>query len=139
MMFLLTLAPDADYHVETPIGGTCPAGSLAGNVYTTGAITANCTVIASFAIDTWTVSASAGPNGSIAPASQTVDAGTSATLTVTPDTGFVVASVVGDTCTLTPGSGDTWSTSAIHGDCAVSATFAADGDDTIFDDGFDGP
>lgn len=134
-----TLAPAADHHVVTPIGGTCPAGSLAGDVYTTGAITADCSVIASFAIDTWTVSASAGPNGAITPASQTINAGTSATLTVTPDTGYVVATVVGDTCTVTPGGGDTWSTSAIHADCAVSATFAADGNDTIFDDGFDGP
>lgn len=43
-----TLTADAGYHIDV-IGGTCAAGSLAANVYTTGAITANCTVTASFA------------------------------------------------------------------------------------------
>ena len=134
-----TLTPVADYHLVTPIGGTCAAGSLAGNVYTTGAITADCTVVASFAIDTWTVNASAGANGTITPASQTIDAGTSATLTVTPDAGFTVAAVVGDTCSVAPSGAGTYATGAIHADCAISATFAPDGNDTIFDDGFDGP
>ena len=46
------LAPAANHHVVLPLGGTCPAGSLAGNDYTTGAVHANCSVIASFAIDT---------------------------------------------------------------------------------------
>jgi subtilisin family serine protease len=54
----LTLAPDANHHVVIPLGGTCPAGSLAGNVYTTGAIVADCSVIASFAIDTHSVGGS---------------------------------------------------------------------------------
>ncbi|OPZ41635.1 MAG: hypothetical protein BWY94_02359 [Actinobacteria bacterium ADurb.BinA094] len=42
-----TLTPDAGYEIDG-VGGTCPAGSLAGNLYTTGAITADCTVIANF-------------------------------------------------------------------------------------------
>ena len=50
-----TLTPDANHHVASPIGGTCPAGSLAGNIYTTGAIHADCSVSASFAIDTHSV------------------------------------------------------------------------------------
>jgi predicted extracellular nuclease len=43
-----TLNADPGYHVDV-VGGTCPVGSLAGNVYTTGAIVADCTVTASFA------------------------------------------------------------------------------------------
>jgi hypothetical protein len=46
------LVPSANYHVVQPLGGTCPAGSLAGNVYTTGTIVTDCSVTASFAIDT---------------------------------------------------------------------------------------
>jgi hypothetical protein len=133
-----TLTPVADYHIVTPVGGTCAAGSLAGSVYTTGAITADCTVIAGFAIDTWTVSASAGAHGTITPASQTIDAGTNATLTVTPDASYVVADVVGDTCNVTPSGADTYATDAIHADCTVTATFAPIGSDMIFVDGFDG-
>ena len=42
-----TLTPAAGYEIDF-VGGTCPAGTLAGNVYTTGAITADCEVIANF-------------------------------------------------------------------------------------------
>jgi hypothetical protein len=119
-----TLTPSAGYHTVTPVGGTCAVGSLSGNTYTTGAITANCTVIGSFAITTYTVTASAGSNGSITPASQTVNSGSTASFTVTPNAGYHVASVSGDTCTVTPGSGSTWTTNAITQNCAVNATFA---------------
>ncbi|MEO7199569.1 MAG: S8 family serine peptidase, partial [Dokdonella sp.] len=44
-----TLAADAGFHVDN-VGGTC-GGSLAGNVFTTAAVTADCTVIANFAVD----------------------------------------------------------------------------------------
>ncbi len=42
-----TLAANAGYEIDN-VGGDCPAGSLAGNDYTTGAIVADCTVIANF-------------------------------------------------------------------------------------------
>ena len=42
-----TLTPDAGYEIDF-VGGTCPTGTLAGNVYTTGAITADCQVVANF-------------------------------------------------------------------------------------------
>ena len=42
-----TLTPAAGYEIDG-VTGTCPAGSLAGNVYTTGAITADCQVVANF-------------------------------------------------------------------------------------------
>lgn len=133
-----TLTPDADHHAVEPLGGTCPAGALANGIYTTGAILDDCTVIASFAIDEWTVSASAGAHGSIDPATQTIDGGSVATLTITPDTGYVVSAVTGDTCTASPAGGDEYTTDAIHADCAIQATFVRDPDDTIFVNGFDG-
>ncbi|MEO7064095.1 MAG: GEVED domain-containing protein, partial [Dokdonella sp.] len=43
-----TLTPDAGYHIDT-VGGTC-GGTLTGNVYTTAPATADCTVIANFAV-----------------------------------------------------------------------------------------
>lgn len=39
-----TVTADTGYAVEGSVGGTCPAGQWAGAVYTTGAITSNCTV-----------------------------------------------------------------------------------------------
>lgn len=44
-----TVIPDAGYHIEEPLGGDCPAGTLSGTSYVTGPIVADCQVIASFA------------------------------------------------------------------------------------------
>jgi uncharacterized repeat protein (TIGR02543 family) len=40
----------AQEHYQPNIGGTCPPGSLVGNTYTTGAITASCSVVATFTV-----------------------------------------------------------------------------------------
>lgn len=45
-----TITPDSGYAVT--IGGTCPAGALNGNTYTTGAITGDCEVTVLFAWNT---------------------------------------------------------------------------------------
>jgi len=55
-----TVTANAGFHFDT-IGGTCPAGSMAGNTYTTGAITADCTVVANFAADPLPPSATVAP------------------------------------------------------------------------------
>ena len=44
-----TLTPNTGYHIGS-VGGTC-GGSLNGSTYTTNTVTADCTVIASFALD----------------------------------------------------------------------------------------
>jgi len=43
----VTLAPDSGYQISG-MSGTCPAGTLSGSSYTTGAINADCTVVANF-------------------------------------------------------------------------------------------
>jgi len=43
-----TITPSSGYRIITPIGGTCPQGTLHDTSYTTGAITANCTVAPTF-------------------------------------------------------------------------------------------
>lgn len=71
----------------------------------------------------YTVTPSAGSNGTISPASpQSVDYGATTQFTVTPDSGYTAT--VGGTC---GGSliGTTYTTNAITGDCTVSATFAS--------------
>ncbi len=61
---------------------------MTGSTYTTGAITAACTVSASFTQNSYTVTATAGANGGISPASQSVAHGATTTFTVTPNTGY---------------------------------------------------
>jgi len=60
------------------------------NPRTDTGVTANIAVTASFAIDTFTVTASAGVNGSIDPTSEVVNYNGSQLFTATPDTGYEV-------------------------------------------------
>ncbi|MGN6518461.1 MAG: InlB B-repeat-containing protein, partial [Dokdonella sp.] len=119
-----TLTPAANYHVAN-VAGTC-GGSLAGNVYTTGAIVADCTVIASFAIDTHTVAPSVtGGNGTISPSTpQTVNHGATTSFTLTPAANYHVGTVTG-TCGGNL-AGNVYTTNAVNADCTVIASFAID-------------
>ena len=112
-----TVSPSAGYTAS--VAGTC-GGSLAGTIYTTNAITGNCTVIASATINSYTVSASAGTGGSISPASRSVNHGANTTFTVTPDTGYSINTVTGCSGSL---SGATYTTGAITAACTVTASF----------------
>lgn len=121
-----TLIPDPGFIVDN-VAGTC-GGTLLGNVYTTDAITADCTVIANFiagAPPTWTVTPSVGTGaGTITPDDpQTITDFDTATFTLTPDAGFAIDNV-GGSCggTLT---GNTFVTDAVTADCTVIANFAA--------------
>jgi trimeric autotransporter adhesin len=70
----------------------------------------------------FTVTPSAGPNGSIAPnAVQNVASGATTAFTVTPNPGFVAT--VGGTCGGTL-SGNTYTTNVIAANCTVTASFA---------------
>jgi|GEM_PF-516360 len=68
-----TLTPDAGYHVDV-IGGTCAAGTLAANVYTTGPIHADCTIVASFAANAAAAIAVTGGDGQSAVVNHAFDA-----------------------------------------------------------------
>jgi hypothetical protein len=79
--------------------------------------------VATFAIDTYTVTPSAGANGSIDPSTpQTVNYGLTTSFTVTPETGYHVASVSG--CGGTWTGTNPYTTGPITADCTVTATFA---------------
>lgn len=103
------------------MSGTC-GGNLnpAADTYTTNPITADCTVVADFVVKMYTVTTSPGLHGTISPASQQVSHGFTTTFTVTPDSGYTIASVTGCGGTL---NGSTYTTGPITAPCAVTATF----------------
>jgi len=122
---VFTLTADPGFHINT-VGGTCPAGSLVGGTYTTGAIIADCTVIANFAANvvTHTVTAVVGtPSGTITPPSATVNDGATTAFTVTANPGFHITTVTGCGGSL---AANTYTTGPITADCTVTANFAAD-------------
>jgi hypothetical protein len=112
-----TLTPDADYGIDSVTG--CD-GSLEGNAYSTGIVTQDCAVSASFNLKSYAVNASAGQGGSISPAEQTVIHGETASFTLTPDADYAIDSVTGCEGSL---EGNTYSTGIVTQDCAVSASF----------------
>ena len=113
-----TVTPATGYSVQSVTG--C-GGSLSGTTYTTGAVTSDCTVTATFALNQYTVSTQvAGGQGSFSPGSATVAHGDTTSFTVTPATGYSVQSVTGCGGSL---SGSTYTTGAVTADCTVTATF----------------
>lgn len=113
-----SVIPEPGYTAQ--IGGTC-GGASSGTTYTTSAVNGNCTVNVTFALQNFTVTPSAGANGSISPSSaQTRAYGTTAQFTVTPTAGYSAS--VGGTCggALT---GSIYTTNAITANCTVAASF----------------
>ena len=113
-----TVTPGAGFTAS--VGGNC-GGSLVGDTYTTDAIVANCTVVASFTIKTYTVTPSAGANGTMSPGTpQAVNHGATTSFTVTPDAGHEIASVTGCGGSL---AGSAYTTGPITASCSVTASF----------------
>jgi hypothetical protein len=111
----VTAVPNIGYHFVNWSDGSTANPRQDVNV------TANISVTANFAINTYTVTPTAGPNGSINPNTpQTVNHGSTASFTVTPDPGY--AASVGGTCGGSP-SGNTYTTNPITANCKVIATF----------------
>ncbi|TVQ40451.1 MAG: hypothetical protein EA370_03555, partial [Wenzhouxiangella sp.] len=108
----LTVVPEPGWSIQSVIGDkgySCTPEPISGNDWQAPNIQAACAVEASFVINTYTVTAGTGVgDGTITPASQPVDHGSDATFTVTPDTGWSVTSVSGNTCSPVLDSGDQW-------------------------------
>jgi len=122
-MAAFVVTPDPGNSIVSVTETCAPAGqggSLAGNVFTSGAVMADCSVTATFTAQQSAVTTVAGTGGSIE-AGALVTNGGSLSITVTPDSGYRVASVLG--------CGGNWSgaspylTGAVSADCTVAATF----------------
>lgn len=111
------------------------AGGLVDSTYTTGAITADCTVTATFAINSFLITPVAGAGGSIMPADPfNADYGTQPELTVTPAPGHAIDTVTGCDGNLDE---NTYTLAPVTAACTVQASFIALPPE-IFADGFEG-
>jgi len=115
-----TVTPNTGYHIASVSG--C-GGTLSGNTYTTGPITADCAVTAAFAINTYTITASAGANGTISPSGTiNVNYGSNQTFTIAPNSGYRVADVLVDGSSV--GAVTTYTFSNVTANHTISATYA---------------
>src|SRR5206468_2231439 len=100
-------------------------GSSIGAVtsYTFSNVGVNHTIAASFTIDTYTVTASAGANGAISPSGGvTVNYGDDQSFTITPDAHYHLADVLVDGSSV--GAVTSYTFTNVTGDHTISATFA---------------
>jgi serine protease len=112
-----SVASDEGYIVASVTG--C-GGTLDGSIFSTGPVTAACTVTASFAANSYSVDTSSGGNGTIEPSEAEVDHGAAAIFVITADDGFLVESVTGCGGEF---EGTSYTTGPITAACTISATF----------------
>jgi glucose/arabinose dehydrogenase len=121
--FLVT--PDAN-HLIGKVSGC--GGTLMGHSYTTAAVTADCTVAATFVpagTPTYVVTPDAGAGGTLSPSvAQTVTEGHTTDFIVAADEGFRIGNVGGCDGELIDA---TYTTAPATTDCTVTATFIPDG------------
>ena len=116
------LRPEEGFDIDG-VGGSC-GGSLSDDLFTTNPVLDDCTVKASFALREYTVNAQVGEGqGSVDPASQPIAHGQPATVTVSPDEGWRIEEVRGDTCTPIDDGGGQWTAPTITADCQITVDF----------------
>jgi hypothetical protein len=104
------------------VDSTC-SGELTGNTFKIASVMEDCDLLVSYTPKTYEVTAAATGNGSITPASSIVQANSTISLTVTPNSWwYVIDSVEGCGGSLT--GTNTFTTAPVTSDCSVTATFA---------------
>ena len=117
------LTPDEGFSVAG-MTGSC-GGQINGNIYTTAPIITDCDFTIDFTVSVYPVTASVGSgNGTITPSTQQVQHGSEATFTITPQTGWSITRVIGDTCSPEDQGDGTWLAASIVAACTVTVDFS---------------
>ena len=116
-----TIIPDTHYHVADVVVDGTSRGAI--TTFTFNDVTSDHTISATFAINTLTLTASAGPNGQITPAgSVTVNYGSDQTFNIQPSAGYLVADVLIDGSSV--GSQTSYTFTNVIASHTISATFS---------------
>jgi subtilisin family serine protease len=114
-----TITPATGYHVADVLVDGVSVGVVTS--YSFSNVTANHTISASFAINSYSITAAAGANGSIS-GPVTANYGSTGSYTITPATGYHVADVLVDGASV--GAVTSYSFSNVTATHTISATFA---------------
>jgi len=116
-----TIAANTNYHVADVLVDGVSVGAVTSYTFTN--VLANHTIAASFAIDTYTITASAGANGSISPSGAvSVNATDSKTFTIAANTNYHVADVLVDGSSV--GAVTTYTFTNVLANHTIAASFA---------------
>jgi len=114
----ITVTPASGWHIVSVIDSE--EGPKPGS-YTTTPVTANRTVTATFAINTYDITCNVVGNGTCVAGPATVEHGSTSDITVTPASGWHIVSVIDSEEGAKPGS---YTTTPVTGNRTVTATFA---------------
>jgi hypothetical protein len=132
------ITPDAGYHVADVLIDGVSNGTLTSYTFTN--VQADHTIAASFAINTYTITASAGANGAIAPSGTvTVNHGANQAFTITNSTGYHLQTLTidGTPTTYPPVIPPLYTFSNVQDNHTISAAFSQNARADIFYDGFE--
>jgi hypothetical protein len=125
----LTVAPSTGYSLASLIdNGTNVTTAVSNGSYTITSITANHTVVATFSIDTYAITAVESGDGSITDSSASVSYGGSVTFTMTPASGYTLSGLTDNggavSATQGPSGTSTYTITDVTANQTVDATFA---------------
>ncbi len=116
-----TIMSNTGYHITDVGVDGVSQGAI--DLYAFTNVTANHTISAAFAINTYVITPTAGANGNITPSTpQTVNSGASQTFTITPNTGYHIADVGVDG--ISQGAIDLYAFTNVTANHTISAAFA---------------
>jgi len=121
-----TITPDTNYHVLDVLVDDVSVGAVTNYTFTN--VVADHTIVASFEVnpDTFTITASANPNGTITPSGAViVNSGDDQTFTIAPDSGYRIANVIVDDVSV--GEVTSYTFTDVMADHTIAANFASSG------------
>lgn len=115
---------NTSYHIVDVVVDGVSQGAVPS--YTFSNVVATHTIAASFAINTYPITITQGANGMIAPGTTTVNHGASQSFTITPSSGYYIASITTDigSVAVTSSSGQTISFNDVVSAHTLTATYA---------------
>jgi hypothetical protein len=117
----ITISPNTGYGIANVVVDGTSVGAV--STYTFTNVTANHTISASFSINTYTITPTAGTGGSISPASAaSVNSGANQTITISPNSGYHLVNVLVDGTSV--GAVSTYTFTNVTANHTISATFS---------------
>jgi hypothetical protein len=122
------ITANAGYHIAsiTANGGSVTVTTPSSQTYQFSALTANGNLTATYAINTYSINVTQTANGVISPGTTVVNYGDSQSFTITPNSGYYIASITVDSgsVTVTSSSGQTVSFTNVTAAHIITATYA---------------
>ncbi len=125
-----TITPNAGYHIAsiTANGASVTVTSPSVQTYQFSAVSADSSLTATFAINTYTINVTQTADGVITPGTSTVNYGATPSFSITPNTGYHITNITvdGSSVAVTSSSGQAVSFTNVQATHTITASFAVD-------------